>query len=174
MPRDLHTAPALARTPEPTPELRSTGVRRAHTVIGVFAVITAASAVGLAVNSPRTADAAGTYTITVDPVADTYVTSGAPASVRGHAVRIQASDQPDHHKLAYLRFALPAVSRPITGATLELTRDTHHLDSVVYADDVANSSWSEGSTDLRERPAPRLRARLGVDGQHHQDRRTWT
>lgn len=125
---------------------------RSGVVGGVVAVMTATAVIGLVSSTAPSADAATAATMSLAPVADTYVGSGAPNRARGSAVRIQASAKPGSHRYALIRFSVPTLSRRILAARLVVTRGYHRLDSVVYANRVRTSSWREMATTYRTAP----------------------
>jgi hypothetical protein len=144
----------LTRCRKPRDAGRSTFPGRSRTIAGLAAGLLGASVAGYLANVPGSADASASTTVAVGPAADTYVTSSGPDSSFGSAVRVQASDQPGHHKVAYIRFAVPNVAgQSITAAQLVVTRDSHHLDSRVYANAVADTSWDESTTTFLSAPA---------------------
>jgi hypothetical protein len=92
-------------------------------------------------------------TISLAPVADSYVTSAAPGGVLGLEDQIQASNMPGHYRRAYLRFRLPTLSgETVAKARLVLTRTNHHLAGSVQLRRVTNTSWTERGLTWRTAP----------------------
>jgi hypothetical protein len=158
MPHDpSHHGPNTNRHRKGVPGRHRLGRSRSLRALAAAALSAALFVTGLVelnLSAAGNADAAlSTTTISLAPVADSYVTSAAPGGVLGFEDQIQASDISGHHKRAYLRFRLPTLSgETVVKARLVLTRTNHHLAGSVQLHNVTNTSWTEGG--LRWGTAP--------------------
>lgn len=89
--------------------------------------------------------------ITIFPVADTYVSSSSPTSNYGSATTIRLDGSPDLH--GYLRFNVQGTAgTPITRATLQLyANNTSSLG--ISALKVADNTWDENKVTYNNAPA---------------------
>src|SRR5438105_3158693 len=119
------------------------------------AALFVAGLVELNLSAAANADAAlATTTVTLAPVADSYVTSAAPNRILGFADQIQGSGMLGHHKRAYLRFRLPRLSgETIVKARLVLTRTNHRFAGPLRLRTVANTTWTERGLTWRTAPS---------------------
>jgi hypothetical protein len=98
-------------------------------------------------------------TVTLSPVADTYVARAAPRQLNGRSTKLVAGNNPKDRKVAYLRFQIPAtVAGTLVGARLVLTRDDHHLSGTVTVSAAGSALWTEAATTART--APKVGGRL--------------
>jgi hypothetical protein len=92
--------------------------------------------------------------IVLTPVADAYVEDGLPDRNFGTAANLLVKTQTDtqNNRLAYLRFALPALSGPVARAKLRLFGKSimsTHVDAVFV---VTDHGWMESMITWRNRP----------------------
>ena len=89
-------------------------------------------------------------TVTVPPVADSYVNAGATASNFGTAPSITAALGPPVKNI-YLRFNVSGLTEPVTRATLQLVTSTTTAKSVTVGP-VADNLWGESSITWQNAP----------------------
>jgi len=102
----------------------------------------------------------GTASISVKATEDTYTFAEYPEAEKGDAQKLVASSVPGNRKIAYLKFDVTKLPADATNvrATVQLTRDNHHLSAPVALSTVPDTTWSESS--LNHNNAPELGRQL--------------
>jgi hypothetical protein len=89
-------------------------------------------------------------------LADSYVSSTAPAKNYGTSTRLTASAGSGTARIVYLKIDVSAGAwqqvESGQAARLTLTRDLHHLSGAIVAHSVAGTSWSENTLTWANRP----------------------
>lgn len=121
----------------------------------VFQLVTTAGGVSSIPDTVTVvADDASTTEVTLNPVADTWVSSGAPDTNYGSAAAIEV-DGEANNDVAYLRFDVPA---PPAGKTLLYAYLRLHCvndsDHGGYLRTASDTSWTEGGLTYNNRPLP--------------------
>ncbi len=101
----------------------------------------------------------GTSSVTVSPVADSYVSAGATATNYGTLTALRVDGSPLIR--SFLRFTISGLSGTVSSASLRIYANTAQSPGFdVYA--VASNSWTE--TGITYANAPTLGAKLGSSG----------
>ena len=113
--------------------------------VELLGIVAIAGAVAFSVSS-----ATANTSTSLNPVADTWVTSAAPSSANGsnHNLRVDGSPK----MTAYLRFDLRSVSGTVTAASLQLFADSSSS-AGISVHPVASTNWSEAGTTYATAPA---------------------
>jgi chitodextrinase len=96
-----------------------------------------------------TTPAATTQTMTLNPVADTYVDSSKPTATHGSATTLRVDGSPLVD--SYLRFDLSAVPGTITGLTLKVQANSSSGGGYAVRG-VADNTWSESALNWNNAP----------------------
>ena len=100
--------------------------------------------------TPTAPATTGAGSLTLTPVADTYVNSGSPTSNFGSATTMRMDGSPDVH--AYLRFTVTGLSGTISQVRLLLFANNSDKTGI-RAWSVADNTWGELTTNYNNAPA---------------------
>jgi hypothetical protein len=122
----------------------------------VLTALTVSTGTAIAGTSARNAADDGRSVLRVPTVEDTYTFTEQPDANKGQATKLVASSIPGNSKVTYLKFKVSGLPRNAGDirATVELTRDNHHLAGPVTLSSVPETAWTEGDLTGRTAPAP--------------------
>jgi len=121
----------------------------------VLTVLTVSTGSAIAGTNARNGPDDGRTVLRLPVIEDTYAFAEYPDANKGDATKLVASSIPGNRKVSYLKFTVKGLPRTASDvrATVELTRDTHHLSAPVTLSSIAENSWSEAGLTARNAPA---------------------